>query len=100
MGLVMMEGNKIIEKIKKCCPDCGSTNTFHYSWCRIHETDSKVYENKLNMQREVFEHRKDRKWLEEHFGKIKENSNGIILPSKRIFGNIKYLKENSKKKGE
>lgn len=32
-----MKGIKII---KKCCPDCGSTNTMHNSWCRVHLTPS------------------------------------------------------------
>lgn len=24
--------------ITRCCPDCGSTNINHYSWCKIHLT--------------------------------------------------------------
>jgi len=28
----------IPKRIEKCCPDCGSTNINHYSWCHIHET--------------------------------------------------------------
>ena len=59
------------EEIKKCCPSCGSTTTLHNSWCDIHETDSGVFANRLRMQREVFNHRHDRKWLKEHFGEKK-----------------------------
>lgn len=41
---------------KMPCPDCGSTNQMHYSWCRIHETP----DNKRNEIRKVLDKVKPR----------------------------------------
>jgi hypothetical protein len=38
------------------CPDCGTTNIMHYSWCHIHEEDPKNPKDwkEINRKRQQF----------------------------------------------
>lgn len=53
MGLVLVEDGKVIKKIKRCCPDCGSMNNPHYSWCRIHLTPVAEYDKQHKEANEI-----------------------------------------------